>query len=286
LFDRYFGQKRYEGSECTFTNLYMWRKVYGIEWAQENECICVKASSGGKTFVLPPLGSEAGYGAALDAMLDYFTQNNLPFLMKTTPRWMKKIIEDSKPGVFVFQEDQSNYDYVYNAEDLIELKGRKYSRKRNHIKNFKEEYPNYQYVPLTDDLIQDCIDNEVEWCEKRNCDEDPGLSCEKYAIMEALTKFTKLGYKGGIILIDEKIEAFTFGEMINEDTAVIHVEKGNPDIKGIYPVINQEFCQNTWQGVKYINREEDMGIEGLKKAKESYYPVMLIEKFDVRLKGQ
>jgi uncharacterized protein len=87
-------------------------------------------------------------------------------------------------------------------------------------------------------------------------------------------------------LIDEKIEAFTFGEMINEDTAVIHVEKGNPDIKGIYPVINQEFCQNTWQGVKYINREEDMGIEGLKKAKESYYPVMLIEKFDVRLKGQ
>jgi len=142
------------------------------------------------------------------------------------------------------------------------------------------------YMPLTEALVQDCIDNELEWCEKRNCDEVLDLRCEKFAIIEALLKFSYLELSGGVIMIGGKVEAFTFGEALNEDTAVIHVEKGNPDINGIYAVINQEYCVNNWESMQYINREEDMGIEGLRKAKESYYPVTLIEKYDVAVKAR
>lgn len=236
--------------------------------------------------MLQPYGPDQAYGKVLDLMLEYFNQQGIPFLMKITSRRTIEVIEHGKPGLFEFRERRDGYDYVYNMLDLCELKGRKYSRKRNHINNFKQDNSNYLYLPLTEDLVQDCIDNELEWCEKRNCDDVPELRCEKFAIMEALLKFRQLELKGGVIMIDDKVEAFTFGEVLNEDTAVIHVEKGNPDINGIYTVINQEFCCHSWQDMMYINREEDMGLEGLRKAKESYYPVTLIEKFDVTLKGK
>lgn len=248
-----------------------------------HECLCIKASHRGMTYMLAPFGNPQHYADALDEMMKYFQQQGLPFLLKAVPRWMKDILEQLKPGVFKFHEDRDNYDYVYNAVDLCELKGRKYHRKRNHIKSFKQNFPDFAYQPLTENLVQACIDNELEWCKKRECDEDPSLRCEKFAVIEALTNFSALGFSGGVMFINRKMEAFTFGEVLNQDTAVIHVEKANPDIKGIYSVINQEYCQHNWQSMTYINREEDMGIAGLRKAKESYYPTMLIEKFDVTL---
>jgi uncharacterized protein len=264
----------------------MWRKVYGIEWAVEHDSLCVKATNSGKTYVLPPFGADRAYTQVLELLQDYFGQQGLPFYMRAVPRRIMNIIEESKPGLFNFQAQRDSYDYVYNMQDLCGLKGRKYSRKRNHIQNFKQAYSNYMYLPLTEDLVQDCIDNELEWCEKRNCDEVPDLRCEKFAIMEALLKFRYLELIGGVITIDDKVEAFTFGEALNENTAVIHVEKGNPDINGIYAVISQVYCCDNWQSMQYINREEDMGIAGLRKAKKSYYPVTLIEKFDVTAKDR
>lgn len=284
VFERYFHERYYEGSECTFTNFFMWRKPYGLEWAMAHDCLCIKATHRGMSYMLAPFGSENQYVDALNEMKTYFQQQGLPFLLKGVPRWMKEIMEQLRPGDFAFREDRNNYDYVYNAVDLCELKGRKYHRKRNHIKRFKQEYPDFAYQPITADLVQACIDNELEWCEKRECDEDPSLRCEKFAVIEALNHFSALGFSGGAIFIKGKIEAFTFGEALNKDTAVIHVEKGNPDIKGIYSVINQEYCRHNWREMTYINREEDMGIEGLRIAKEGYFPVKMIEKFDVTLK--
>jgi hypothetical protein len=105
------------------------------------------------------------------------------------------------------------------------------------------------------------------------------LRCELCAIKEALNNFDLLGIKGGAVIIDGQVEAMTFGEMIIPDMAIIHVEKANPEIRGLYTVINQEFCQRAWSGVKCINREEDMGLEGLRKAKLSYHPKYLLDKF-------
>jgi hypothetical protein len=122
---------------------------------------------------------------------------------------------------------------------------------------------------------------QEDWCRIKDCAEDPGLLSEDYAIYKALTHFEELGYKGGAIQIDSRIQAFSLGEPLNPNTAVIHVEKANPYIKGLYSAINQLFCSNAWSGMEYINREQDLGIEGLRKAKESYHPHHMVNKYTI-----
>jgi hypothetical protein len=197
---------------------------------------------------------------------------------------MIDILEKWRPGQLVITGDRDNYDYVYHSKDLIELKGRKYHSKKNHINSFLRNYSNYQYIPLTTEWVSRCIETQIEWCKKKGCDDDPMLKGERDAIIEVLTHWNELKLTGGLISIDGKVEAFSFGEQLNSDTAVIHVEKANPDIRGVYPVINQKFCENAWNHLVYINREEDMGLEGLRKAKESYCPVKMVEKFNARAK--
>jgi hypothetical protein len=117
------------------------------------------------------------------------------------------------------------------------------------------------------------------WCQFRECVEKADLLAEDFAVREALTCYEELGYQGGAIVINSAVEAFSLGEPLNEDTAVIHIEKANPEIPGLYAAINQLFCLNTWSNFTYINREQDMGSEGLRKAKESYYPRHMVDKY-------
>lgn len=263
----------------------MWRQCFSTEKAVVDDFLCIKGIVGDTTFVLPPFGQDLGkLGSVLDKIQDYFQQNNLPFVMRGVPLNMVDCLQQIRPNYFNYQGDRDSYDYVYNAQDLAELKGRKYHGKRNHIHYFEDNYGDHIYLPLTPDLIPACIENTIEWCEKKNCDNNPSLECEKCAVIEGLNNFTYLELEGGVIVINGKVEAFTFGEILNENTAVIHAEKGNSDIRGIYPTINRNFCCYNWLGMKYINREEDLGIEGLRKAKESYYPVKMLEKYVVTLK--
>jgi hypothetical protein len=112
----------------------------------------------------------------------------------------------------------------------------------------------------------------------RECVVKPDLLAEDYAIREALANAAELNCQGGAIVINSRVEAFSLGEPLNQDTAVIHIEKANPDIPGLYAAINQLFCANAWANWTYINREQDMGVEGLRKAKESYYPHHMVNK--------
>lgn len=263
----------------------MWQQCYSTERVVEDNFLCIKGSYDGTTFILPPFGQDMDkLERVLDKLIDYFQQNNFPFMMKSVPTSFIPFLEKAKPDFFNYQADRDSFDYIYNASDLANLQGRKYHRKRNHLNNFKKNFPAYQYRALTPDLIPECIKLAIEWCEKKNCDNDPSLECEKCAVLVGLNNFDYLQFKGGVIILDNKVEAFTFGEPLNADTAVIHVEKANPDINGLYVAINQEFCQNQWQEMQYINREEDLGIEGLRKAKESYFPVKMAEKYLVTVK--
>jgi hypothetical protein len=181
---------------------------------------------------------------------------------------------------FVAELDRAQSDYIYLTEDLIKLEGRKYHRKRNHIKQFKEKY-SYQYIPLTSEWISECLRLETEWCDLRHCEAIPGLLNESIAIKEAFTHFEELGLKGGAILINGKVEAFTLGDPLNPETVVIHIEKANPAYEGLYSLINQAFLENEWSGYTYVNREQDLGEEGLRKAKESYFPNHMINKYTI-----
>jgi len=262
----------------------MWRKAYNIQWTVEGEFLCVKASWEGETFFLPPFGPEQGLSEVLQKMQDHAEQQKFPFMLQGVEKYMIEWLEKIRPGYFQCTPERDNFDYIYLSKDLIELKGRKFHTKKNHVNSFRKKHSDYQYVPMTAEMTDQCIAFMAEWCHERGCVKGDSIDCERKAILEAMNNFTALGFQGAAIYIDGKMVSFTFGEVSNDDTAVIHVEKGLLEYKGVYGVINQEFCAQQWQNVEYINREEDMGIEGLRKAKESYHPVKMVEKYSVKVK--
>jgi len=287
LFDRAFRQGRFETAESCFTTLYMWRNAFSIERTVVDGFLCCKACRDGRTFLLPPypLEPEALAPEALGRVLmryqDYFRQLGLPFLMKGVPRAAAEKMRALLPASFVCLPDRDHFDYVYLRQDLAELKGRRYHGKRNHIKVFEATYPDHEFFPITPDLIQDCIGFADEWCRRRNCGDNADLAYERDAIVDVLEHFSLLGVTGLVLTVGGRIEAFSFGEPLNSDTIVVHAEKGNAEIRGIYQMINREFCRIWPAEYVYVNREEDMGVPGLREAKRSYHPVMLVEKYVV-----
>ena len=184
-----------------------------------------------------------------------------------------------------FTADRDYADYVYLRSDLATLSGKKFQAKRNHINKFKKTY-NYEYTPITADRIRECLDLEAEWCKVNNCDQHEGTGNERRALIYALHNFDALGLTGGILHVEGKIAAFTFGMPINQDTFGVHVEKADTRIDGAYAMINYEFANHIPEQYIYINREEDLGIEGLRKAKLSYQPAIILEKYVACLKEQ
>jgi uncharacterized protein len=264
--------------------MYMWRKGYSIEWAVIDDFLCIKFGlSGGTPSLLCPFGlDDAGLGGVIDKLADYFKQQQLPLTMKSVSVEAMAAVQKARPGLFSFQDDRNNHDYVYSTEDLINLAGRKYHSKQNHINFFKRTY-DYRYEAITPELIQPCMVSAREWYTTHNGSDDDSLKREYSAIIDVFAHFEVLGVQGAAILLEDKVAAFTFGEQLNSDTAVIHVEKGL-DVRGLYQVINQEFCKSAWADLTYVNREEDMGIEGLRRAKQSYHPVKMIKKYSAVLK--
>jgi hypothetical protein len=190
-------------------------------------------------------------------------------------------VEEIKNSVYFSIEPSREYfDYVYLSKNLIELPGRKYHSKRNHIKKFQEKY-SYSYERFKKEYVSECMEIADKWYQANRSKDDLDILGEMCAIKEILSHFSELNILGGVIKISNKVETFTFGENLNKDTGVVHIEKANPDILGLYQIINQQFAQDVFGSVKFINREEDMGVEGLRKAKNSYYPEFLIEKYKI-----
>jgi hypothetical protein len=267
-------------SEFTFTNLFIWRHAYQLKVSRLKNFLCLLSDQGENSFFFPPIG-EGDMVECYQILLQYLKEKGaLPKIARVPEAVVAKT--DWKAEGFVAELDRAQSDYIYLTEDLIKLEGRKYHRKRNHIKQFKEKY-SYQYIPLTPEWISECLRLETEWCDLRHCEVIPGLLNESIAIKEAFTHFEALGLKGGAILINGKVEALTLGEPLNRDTVVIHIEKANPAYEGLYSLINQAFLENQWSGYTYVNREQDLGEEGLRKAKESYFPHHMVNKYIITL---
>jgi len=265
-------------SEFTFTNLFIWRHAYHLKISCFQNFICLLSDNGGKSFFFPPIG-EGDMIKCYRMLFQFLEERGVSKKITRVPEIVWAQIDWKSEG-FVAELDRDQSDYIYLTQDLIQLQGRKYHRKRNHIKQFKDKY-SYQYIPLTSDWIPECLQLETGWCDLRHCEDTPGLANESIAIKEAFTHFETLGVKGGAILIDGKLEAFTLGESLNRDTVVIHIEKANPTYEGLYPMINQAFLEHQWSDYTYVNREQDLGEEGLRKAKESYFPHHMAHKYIV-----
>ena len=182
---------------------------------------------------------------------------------------------------FILTPDRDNFDYIYNMEDLRTLSGKKYHGKRNHINQFLSANE-YEYVEITPSMLLECMAIYEAWLAKKDPAEQ-GVLGEKNAILIGLQYMEQLGPKGGGIRMGGQLRAFSLGERLDDEMAVIHIEKAEGEIPGLYPLINQAFVDNAWKDVTYINREEDMGLEGLRKAKLSYHPAFLLEKFKAEL---
>ncbi len=276
VFSTFLAKDPPETSELTFTNLFMWRQCYHTVWTLWDDCLLIIMNPGKEgPFGLPPVGT-GDKGGALDIIShelkklgtdgkicrvgEAFCQNHL-----NTDRYR-------------MTADRDNSDYVYLSKDLIELAGNKYHGKKNHLNKFVKSHE-FEYRRLDAALVGTFLEMQNNWCELRNCIENPELLAEDRAVYEALTNYEHLDFVGAAILIDSKAEAFALGEPLNEDTMVIHIEKANPEIPGLYTAINQRFCADACAPFKYVNREQDLGVEGLRKAKQSYHPHHLVNKF-------
>ena len=288
LLDRYFRANYYENSHFNFTNLYMWREPFHVHVAEEDGVLYVVSEWKARVSALQPFCDPTRYPEATKKLLAYFEEIAQPFHIYDMERGYADFLRSCDCANFEVVADRDNYDYVYLSEKLISLSGRKLHSKKNHLNAFRKEHPDAQFLPITDEIVTQCKLELNSWYKQHRQEDgtvDLFIDYERTAILEVLNNFADFGLKGGAILLDGRVVAFTFGEQLNTDTAVIHVEKADPEVRGAYPAINQGFVEHAWSHLTYINREEDMGIEGLRKAKESYKPEKLIEKFNATLVG-
>lgn len=278
LFDRYFSARHYQNSEFTFTNLFIWRGPYHFQYAIIQDHLCIMGKYRNLyPFLFSPLSlGQSAYDKVLPVLADLLQEQGFPLVLKSVTEDRKNEMEEALPGKLIFREDRNNHDYVYLASELIELQGKKFRQKRNHMNKFLKSYE-YQYEELNDGNIAECLETELMWASRR--DGDKSILEEKRAVFEALTHYRTLKAAGGVLRINGSVQAFTLGELLNPDMAVIHIEKANTDYDGSFTAINQLFAGRAWSQVTYINREEDMGIPGLRKAKESYNPTKMVKKF-------
>lgn len=271
--------------DLSFSNLCSWRFLYHTKFAIINNFLVFKFWAGDELAYMMPVG-EGNLEETLNELIEDARQEGEPFCMLGVCSCMREDLEAIMPGQFGFTVDRDYADYIYLRSDLATLKGKKFQSKRNHINKFRNTYPDYKYSPITKDRIQECLELEAKWCKANDCDQQEGTGNERRALIYALNHFEELGLTGGILHVNGQIVAFTFGMPINKETFGVHVEKADTSIDGAYAMINYEFANHIPEQYIYINREEDLGIEGLRKAKLSYHPETILEKYMAYLKEQ
>ena len=268
-------------SEASFANMYAWRNVMNTKICfEDNNCFFIYIKRNGEDACCFPKGDNSVY--AIEKLISYFKSINKPMIMESVTEEEVNIITSNFKNITV-KEDIDLFDYVYCGEKLRTLSGKKLHSKRNHINKFKTLYPDYKYVSLDKNNIDLCLEYSKKWLLNKYHDTNSSDYLNEYSsINEFLNNFDKFQLSGGIILIDNEIQAFTIGEKLNTNTCVIHVEKANTEFEGIYPAINNFYLNDKWRDIEFVNREEDMGIEGIRKAKKSYYPDKMIKKYTIR----
>jgi len=260
-----------EISEHTFTNLFIWQPSRPILFAEIEDSLVflVKAAREKDKYILfgPPLGAIS--------IPDVFSSfgGDIIGAVRIPDTDADKL---SGPH-FVVNPDRDNADYVYRVADLAELAGRRYAKKRNHIKQCFGSHA-CEYVPITAELLAECETMQENWCNTRDCGRNPGLCNEANAIAETFAHYNEFELLGGAVRVDGTIQAFAIAEELHPGTAVWHFEKAMADIPGLGQLINQWFSQYGLSGFDYVNREQDLGIPGMRQAKESYYPHHMVPK--------
>lgn len=251
----------------TFGNLYCWAATYDVKLAVTDGGFIVRW---GNRCTLP-IGKDR---KALLEQLLAAGETTFLGIDDAAKCWM----EEQFPNRFTFTELRDSADYIYSRESLETLKGKKLAAKRNHIHYFEEHFQ-WEVRPIDASTMEDVLAFNEEWCRQNGCYQNSSLEREGCAVRRALRHYEELGYQGIALYADGKICGFTCGEPMGKEGFCVHIEKANSEIRGAYPMINREFVRSLPPSVRWINREDDAGDEGLRKAKLSYRPEILLMKY-------
>ena len=278
----------FRGCEYSFANNMAWRRLSDTLVCHHDDFYISCSFDEGKPYFTFPSGAKCDkqgiekYKKLFVELKDYAESKNVPLKISSVNsqhlEWIKECYGDN----ITVSANRDYFDYVYKTEELIRLKGKKFHGKRNHIKRFKEN--NWSFEPLSPNSFDECIAFAAESYNDNNSHEDFSSVVEQYAINMFFDNFYYLRLKGGILRKDSQIVGFTIGEKLNSDTFVVHIEKAKGQVQGAYPTLCNEFLKACAADCMYVNREEDLGIEGLRKAKLSYRPEFLLEKYVVEFK--
>lgn len=270
--------------DLNFMNLMSWRFLYDTEVAVHDGWLLFRFKASGHNAYLAPVG-RGDWHAILSALLHDAEAQGEPFLMLGVCENSLTYLDAAMPGYFYATADRAYTDYIYAREALASLAGKKLQPKRNHANRFSARYPNYVYEPLTPAVFDECLQLEAQWSAQKS-ENSTRLSYaeERRSMQFVLQHWDALGGLGGVLRVDGRMVAFTFGAPINYDTFDVCVEKADIDYDGAYAVINRDFVRHIPERYVYINREEDLGIEGLRRAKLSYQPALLLHKYTVMTK--
>ena len=268
------------GCEYSFANNMAWKRLSDSKIAfYKNFYIVRSITEDNKPFFVFPSGS-GDYLEVFRELKKYTDSLNVPLQISGVTKNYLPMFNELFPQQFTIEYDRDSSDYIYLTSDLIDLKGKKFHSKRNHLSHFKSL--DYDFSLIKEKDFDDCISFCTE--DYNNTDKNFSSIAEQYAINTYFSYFNELGLTGGIIRINGKVSAVTIGETLNSNTFCIHIEKADRRFDGIYTAINNFFVSSVANDCLYVNREEDLGIEGLRKSKLSYNPAFLLDKYIITFK--
>ncbi len=263
----------------SFANLMSW-KVHSSELAIISDCLCIRHQGNRLSYqLIPHIATQTEIRLAITSAIRQLLSDAAAlgeqFRMIVSDKRIKQIIEEEFADSLSVQFTRDCCDYIYEREKLTTLSGKHLQQKRNHINKFKALYPNYEYKPMTKDMFKDCFELAKQW----------NIPDELTAMQNMMRYWDELDMLGGTIFVDGKLVAFTFGNPLSENTLDVNIEKADTEYEGSFTIINNEFVKHLPEHYSFINREEDMGIDGLRTSKLSYHPHLLLDKYFVSCKN-
>lgn len=266
--------------EYSFSSNFLWREVYKLHVARYEDYAIVMSDPEDPSFIFP-----LGRGPLLpviEQLLLEAKKRGVPLCFNTLLEDDKVRLEALYPNRFQFEPIRNAYDYIYESEKLDRLPGKRLANKRNGINKFMMEHRNWSFEPITRENIDDAHAMSLEWCQINGCRDNPSLFEESCAVEQAFKHFFDLKLDGGLLRLGKRVVAFSMGDPLNEDVYLTHIEKAFDDIPGTYQMINQQFVRQFTLDYRFVNREDDTGDEGLRRAKLSYEPAYLVAKYRAR----
>ncbi len=268
------------GCEYSFANNLAWRRAADTKCAQFGEfylCASFDTEDGVPMFYYP--AGEGDIREVFSAMAEEALSMNIPLAVVGVTEEKLQFLSQLYEGEFDSSPYEDGFDYIYETADIITLPGKRFHKKKNHLSQFERAYPQAVFSEMTDRDFDDCIAMSALFYNEKHGYTDKSSVAEQFAIHTYFSHFHELGLKGGVLRVDGKLAGFSIGERLSGNTFVTHIEKADVAYKGAYTALTHYFTKHFAADFKYINREEDLGLEGLRKAKKSWQPVFLLRKY-------